>query len=156
MQKPKQVRCLLMWCLMVAILSLAISPASAACQLHHECSRASTLSDQIASTQKRLDGIWVGVVVVSGIKVSLILRVAQNPAGPLSARLDVPAQGASDLPVESITVEGQIVRFQASNLGTYEGTLSNDASEIVGELKQGPTTLLITFKRSEERRVGKE
>jgi uncharacterized protein len=146
-QKPKQVRRLLTWCLLVAILSLAISPPSAACQFYDGWSRTSTLFDQIASNQKWLDGIWVGVVVVSGIKVRLILRVAQNPAGPLSARLDVPDQGASDLPVESITVEGQIVRFQASNLGTYEGTLSNDASEIVGELKQGPTTLLITFKR---------
>jgi hypothetical protein len=119
-QKPKQVRCLVTWCLLVAILSLGISPPSVACQLDDGGSGTSTLFDQSASTQKRLDGIWVGVVVVSGIKVRLILRVAQNPAGPLSARLDVPDQGASDLPVESITVEGQVVRFQASNLGTYE------------------------------------
>ena len=84
MQKPKQVRRLLTWCLLVAILSLAISPPSAACQFYDGWSRTSTLFDQIASTQKRLDGIWVGVVVVSGIKVRLILRVAQNPAGPLS------------------------------------------------------------------------
>ena len=40
-----------------------------------------------------------------------------------------------------------MVRFESSNLGTYEGTLSNDGSEIVGELKQPSVTHAITFKR---------
>lgn len=147
MQKPKQVRRLLTWCLLVPILSLGISPPSVASRFYDGGSCSSTPFDQIASTQKRLDGIWVGAVVVSGIRVRLILRVTQNSAGPLTARLDVPDQGASDLPVESITVEGQVVRFESSNLGTYEGTLSNDGSEIVGELKQPSVNHAITFKR---------
>lgn len=147
MQKPKQVRGLLTWCLVVAILSPGISSPSMAYKFYDGGSLPSALFEQITSTQKPLDGIWVGVVVVSGIKIRMILRVSKNSAGALTARMDVPDQGASDLPVESITVEGQVVRFQSSNLGTYQGTLSNDSLEIVGELKQGPTTLPITFKR---------
>lgn len=147
MQKPKQVRRLLTWCLLVPILSLGISSPSAASRFYDGGSGSSTPFNQIAITQKRLDGIWVGAVVVSGIRVRLILRVTQNPAGPLTARLDVPDQGASDLPVESITVEGQVVRFESSNLGAYEGTLNTDGSEIVGELKQPSVTHAITFKR---------
>ena len=77
-----------------SILSLGISSPSVASRFYDGGSGSSTPFDQIASTQKRLDGIWVGAVVVSGIKVRLILRVTQNPAGPLTARLDVPDQGA--------------------------------------------------------------
>ena len=105
-------------------------------------------SVQNGSQQNRMDGIWVGVVEVSGIKVRLILRIAQDSRGALTASLDVPDQGASDLPVEVITVTDQLFRFEASNLGTYEGTVSADTTEISGQLKQGPVTHVITFKKT--------
>jgi len=130
LQKSNWIRRLLTLAVLGTILSQGIVSLSFASQ---------------SSAQKPLDGIWLGVVEVSGIKVRMILRVSRNSAGALSARVDVPDQGASDLPVESITVERQLVRFEASNLGTYQGTLSADASELVGELKQETTTLPITF-----------
>jgi uncharacterized protein len=146
-QKMKWLSRILTGGLLAAMLSFGISLPSYARQFSGGSRARSSLSQQTASTPKRLDGIWLGVVVASGLKVQIILRVTQTPAGALSARLDVPDQGASDLPVESITIDGQTFRFQASNLGTYQGTLSNDGAEIVGELKQGPATLPITFKR---------
>ena len=136
--------------ILAMILLLAGSPPIYAGQLHHPGSSPSALLQQNGSSQQRMDGIWVGVVVVSGIKVRLILRIAQDSGGALTARVDVPDQGASDLPVEVITIQGQLVRFEASHLGTYEGTLSNDASEISGQLKQGPVTHAVTFKRTDK------
>ena len=136
--------------ILAMILFLATSPPIYAGQLHHAGSSPSAPLQQSRSTQKRMDGIWVGVVEVSGIKIRLILRITENSGGALTARLDVPDQGASDLPVELITVQGQQVRFEASNLGSYEGTLSNDASEISGQLKQGTVTHPVTFKRTDK------
>jgi pimeloyl-ACP methyl ester carboxylesterase len=106
---------------------------------------------QASATQKKMDGIWVGILEVQGIKVRLILRVTQDAAGALSARLDVPDQGASDLPIDSIGLEGQAFRFEARGLGlSYEGTMNNDGLEIAGTLKQGPATFPVTFKRTDK------
>ena len=135
---------------LLLFLIIGINPPIYSYQSYQVEVNASDHLQQSSSAQKRIDGVWVGVVQVSGIKVRLILRIAQDSAGVLTARLDVPDQGASDLPVEVITVEGELVRFQASNLGSYEGTLSADASEISGELKQGPVTLAVTFKKTDK------
>src|SRR5687768_8458249 len=67
-QTMKWMSRLLTWGVLVTILSFEISPPSFACQLYDGSSGPTNLLEQIGSTQKRLEGIWVGVVVVSGIK----------------------------------------------------------------------------------------
>lgn len=136
-------------CILAVILFLANSPQGDAAQLNSDGAAFPPFLQQSDSTQKRMDGIWVGVVDV-GVRVRLILRIAQDSKGALTARMDVPDQGANDLPVEVITVQGQLVRFEASNVGSYEGTLTNDASEISGQLKQGSTSLPVIFKRTDK------
>jgi hypothetical protein len=49
----------------------------------------SNLLQQSSPAQKTMDGIWVGVLEVQGIKVRLILRIPQDSSGTLTARLDV-------------------------------------------------------------------
>ncbi len=74
---------------LVLTLILAIGPPVYSAQYHQLVSSASGHSSQSGSTQKKIDGIWVGVVEVSGIKVRLILRITQDSSGALTARLDV-------------------------------------------------------------------
>lgn len=101
--------------------------------------------------QRRMDGIWVGILEVQGLKLRLILKIAQDAAGVLSAKLDVPDQGASDLSIESISLQGQTLRFEARTQGlSYEGTLGVDGSEMSGQLKQGPATYPVTFKKTDK------
>jgi uncharacterized protein len=133
-------------CILAVILFLTNYPQPHAAQLNQD----RPVSQQSTSTQKTLDGIWVGPVVVAGLTVRLILRITQDSKGVLTAKLDVPDQGANNLPVEVIALEGQQFRFEASNVGTYEGNLNNDASEITGRLTQGSTTLPVTFKRTDK------
>ena len=112
---------------------------------------AHSLPQQSAATQKKLDGIWVGTLEVSGLKVRMVLKIAQGSSGALTAKLDVPEQGASDLPIDSIDTEGESFRFAAKNLGlSYEGKLNSENSEISGQLKQGPATYPLTFKRTDK------
>ncbi|MEK6282137.1 MAG: alpha/beta hydrolase [Acidobacteriota bacterium] len=132
------------------ILFLVTGPAIYVGQAQQPRSSPSPVSTPSVPAQKTMAGIWVGVVEVSGLKIRIILRILQDSGGALTARLDVPDQGASDLPIEVITVEGKLVHFEASKLGTYEGMLNNDASEIFGQLKQGPTALPVTFKRTDK------
>jgi pimeloyl-ACP methyl ester carboxylesterase len=111
----------------------------------------SALLQQTTVAQKKIDGIWVGILEVQGTRLSLIIRVTQDSAGALSAKLDVPDQGASDLAIDSVILEGQTFRFEAKGLGlSYEGTMSNDGLEISGTLKQGPGTFPVTFKKADK------
>lgn len=106
---------------------------------------------QNVAAPKPITGIWLGVLDVNSFKLRLLLKVTQTPDGKLTAKLDSLDQAANDLPIDSITSEAGIVRFNASNLGlSYEGKLNADSSEIVGELKQGPGTYPVTFKRTEK------
>ncbi|MBA2501573.1 MAG: alpha/beta fold hydrolase, partial [Pyrinomonadaceae bacterium] len=85
----------------------------------------------------------------AGIKLRLVLKVAQAADGSLTSTLDSLDQAATNLPVDTITLDGARVRFEMKRLGAvYEGTLSADKNEIVGEWKQGATPLPLTFKRT--------
>jgi len=106
---------------------------------------------QSSSTQKNLDGIWVGAIEVSGIKLRIVLKIAQASGRALTAKLDVPDQGASDLPIDSVSAEADSFRFEAKNLGlSYEGKLNKEGSEISGQLKQGPAVYPLTLKRTDK------
>lgn len=100
-------------------------------------------------TTHSLVGSWQGTLD-AGVKLRLVLKVAQAASGSLTSALDSLDQGASNLPIDSITLDGARVRFEMKRLGAiYEGALSADKNEIVGEWKQGTTPLPLTFKRTD-------
>lgn len=95
-----------------------------------------------------IEGNWLGVLTVQGMKLRLALRVTSDAAGRLAAALDSLDQGARDLPVDVIEQSGRTVRFSAKRLGlSYSGTLSEDGRRIDGEMTQGAATLPLTFER---------
>lgn len=95
-------------------------------------------------------GTWLGVLDV-GLKLRLGLKVQQQADGKLTAQLDSLDQAAHDLPINSISVEDGLVRFMATALKlSYEGKLTADGFEIIGELKQGTSTFPVTFKRIQQ------
>lgn len=97
-----------------------------------------------------IDGNWLTALNVNGIKLRLVLKVTKN-AGGYAAKLDSIDQGAKDLPVDSIKLEGDKVSFSAAQLGmSYEGTLNQKADEISGTFKQGAGTTSMVFKRIAE------
>jgi pimeloyl-ACP methyl ester carboxylesterase len=84
------------------------------------------------------------------MNVRLVLRVAKSESGNLTAKLDSIDQGATNLIIDTISQIGNSLRFEARALGvSYEGTLNENATEIVGQLKQGPGTLPLVFKRTD-------
>jgi len=103
------------------------------------------------STQHSVAGTWLGVLEAQGFKLRIVLKITQTPEGKLVAKMDSLDQAANDLPIDTITSEGGVVRFEARALSlSYEGKLNDDGSEIVGNLKQGPATFPVTFKRTEK------
>lgn len=93
------------------------------------------------------DGDWKGTLDAAGTKLDLVLHISSKD-GALAATLDSPDQGATGLPIDSISLTGKSLRFEMKLLGaSYEGVLSTDGSQIEGQFSQQGLRLPLTFKR---------
>lgn len=96
------------------------------------------------------EGQWIGELSVANQAFPLILNVKSGREG-LTATLDSPAQGAKDIPVSKVIVEQQSITFKITAAqAIYTATLSNDKEQIVGKWKQGPNTLDLSMKKSQQ------
>jgi dipeptidyl aminopeptidase/acylaminoacyl peptidase len=77
----------------------------------------------------------------------LVLKVSKSTDG-YTAKLDSIDQGAVDLPIDSITLDGSKLKFAAAQIGmSYEGTLDEKASEVNGTFRQFAGSTPFVFKR---------
>jgi len=110
------------------------------------------VSIALAGSQEQIvqvtpDGDWKGTLDAAGTKLDLVLHITSKD-GALGATLDSPDQGATGLPIDSITVTGKSLRFEMKSLGAnYEGVFSADGSQIEGQFSQQGLRLPLTFKR---------
>lgn len=99
---------------------------------------------------KNVEGNWLGTLEIGETKLRLVLKIEKSANGH-SAKLDSVDQGASDLPMDSIVLDGDKLSFSAATYGlSYEGTLKDTGDEISGTFKQGPNELPLVFKRTAE------
>src|SRR5258706_12011773 len=59
-----------------------------------------------------VEGVWEGTLDVGAAKLRLVLKVSKEKDGGLAATLDSLDQNALDLPVSSISIEGDALRFE--------------------------------------------
>src|SRR5438128_8401458 len=99
-----------------------------------------------ASTQAGIEGLWGGTLDV-GIKLRLVLNISRTADGKLEATVDSVDQAANDLPVDTISFQDGILKFEMKRLfASYIGTLSKDGTQLTGQFTQnGPFPL--DFKR---------
>jgi pimeloyl-ACP methyl ester carboxylesterase len=91
-------------------------------------------------------GTWEGTLDAGTAKLKLVLHVDAAKDGALVGRLDVPAQGASDLPIDSLSLAGNTLKFEMKSLGaSYEGKLDSSGNQISGEFRQGGQALPLVF-----------
>jgi hypothetical protein len=63
-----------------------------------------------APVARGIAGNWLGELAVQGLKLRLVLKISRTDS-TLVATLDSLDQGAKDLPVDEIALEGNVVRF---------------------------------------------
>src|ERR1043166_5685514 len=96
----------------------------------------------------KLDGNWLTTLEVSGMKLRLVLKVKSSADGSYRATLDSVDQGAKDLPIDVVTLEGHTMSFSAAALGmSYEGKLNDTGNTIDGTFKQGAGSTQFAFSR---------
>ena len=95
-----------------------------------------------------IEGIWEGKLKVPGIELRIVFKISKNPDGTLTATLDSPDQGATDIPVEEVIFKDNTLRLEVKSAGgVFEGKVSEDFLVIEGEWKQSGQTLPLTLKR---------
>ena len=101
------------------------------------------------NAQVNVEGNWLGTLDV-GAKLRLVLKIKKSESS-YTAKLDSLDQGANDLPIDSIVLDGKKLTFSTEKLDiNYEGTLNEAGDEISGTFKQGTNSFPLVFKRTAE------
>jgi pimeloyl-ACP methyl ester carboxylesterase len=92
-------------------------------------------------------GTWKGKLKVGAQSLMLVLNIQSN-AGVLSASIDSPDQGAKDIPVSSISVEGMKITVESTAIrAVFEATISADGKSMSGLWKQGGANLPLQLEK---------
>jgi hypothetical protein len=92
-------------------------------------------------------GDWQGDLAIGAGTVRIVVHITKSPEGTLKATMDSPDQGALGIPVESMTLEGNKLRFSTAAVkGSYEGTIKKDG--INGGWVQAQNKSELDFKKS--------
>lgn len=113
--------------------NLVIIPAIFALFLAH-----STL---MAQDTKPFLGTWNGALSVMGQDLEIIVEFSMDEENNIQGNIDVPVQGATDLPLGEINVEGKKISFkivhpQVQGDPTFKGELDESGKKIAGEYSQ--------------------
>lgn len=93
-------------------------------------------------------GHWQGDLNVAGTSLRLVFHIEASDDGGLTAPLDSPDQGATWIPVESVTVEDDSLRLDVrAAAALYVGRLTAEGGTIEGEWRQGGSSLPLTVER---------
>jgi len=93
-------------------------------------------------------GDWSGVLDVGIAKVTLVLHIQQNSAGLLSATVDTLEHKVHDTPIDSITFDDGMLKFEIKTaLAKFEGLLNKSELEISGQLTQAGQSFPLKFER---------
>lgn len=100
---------------------------------------------------KKYESLWEGKLKISSVSLRLVLKVFKNSDGSLGAFLDSPDQGANNIPVSSITLSEDSLKFAIQTIGgSYIGEIIKDSAVVKGTFKQGDMVLPLDLKKIEK------
>ncbi len=105
---------------------------------------------------QELVGTWTGEIKIPGSPLEIIVELDQDDNGWLG-NIDIPAQGASGLPLTNIRVDGGSVEFAIEGIPgepAFGGTLSHDRIE--GSFTQGGQVFEFAMSRSNGKGADRE
>src|ERR1035438_4611717 len=97
----------------------------------------------LAADAPPIVGAWGGTLDPGAQpKKRILVHISAAQDGTLSGTIDYPDQDVSGILITAITYKEPILHFESSSsLGSYDGTMNKDNSEITGTWKQGRATL---------------
>lgn len=98
--------------------------------------------------QSRITGNWMGTLKVSGMEVSLIVKVKEED-GKLISTMDSPDQGAKDIKVSKTLFINDSACFAITGMGKYLGKIQTGDSLLKGKWIQGGKEYNLDLKKVE-------
>jgi len=98
--------------------------------------------------QEEVVGRWSGTIQTPGTPLEVLVTLERR-GDALAGTIDIPAQGAQDLPLENVSAEGERVSFSirgVSGAPTFEGRL--EGGEIRGTFSQAGQAFPFTLSRA--------
>jgi uncharacterized protein len=94
-------------------------------------------------------GDWQATLQAGSARLRLVFHITRaSAAGPLTGTLDSIDQGAKNLPVPIVTVDGKTLRLGMPMVdGSFQGTLNDAATECQGTWKQGGLEFPLLLKK---------
>jgi len=87
-------------------------------------------------------GTWNGTLSLPGQELEIIIELSLDEGKNIQGNIDVPAQGAMDIPLGEFNVEGKKISFkiihdQVPGDPTFTGELDDTGKTLSGEYSQG-------------------
>ncbi len=110
----------------------------------------------IAQTKPAPSGRWEGSIALPDLQLNVIVDLDRDARGAWTGDIDIPAQGAQDLPLKGIVVSDRSVSFEIT-IGPgnprFAGRVAEDGMSITGEFTQGGNTFSFSLKRTGEAKI---
>lgn len=95
----------------------------------------------VSQDVKSFEGIWEGNLSVGGQELTIIIDLAVDDEENLSGTIDIPDQGAQDIPLFEFKVEGRAISFKIDHPEvqgdpTFNGELDESGNVISGTFTQ--------------------
>jgi len=95
--------------------------------------------------KKSLPGSWLGNIAVQGVEIRMIFNIKINERDSLIVTADSPDQGAKNIPMGPVLINGETINIKAPLLlGEYKGVLVNDTT-LKGTWSQRGITFPLTI-----------
>ena len=98
-----------------------------------------------------LNGKWEGAINLPGTTLNISIDFSKNTDGNWQGDIDIPLQGAKDLPLTNIKLAESTVSFDLPNVPgnpTFKGIIAADGNNISGDFTQAGQTFPFNLKRN--------
>jgi hypothetical protein len=98
-------------------------------------------STLLAQDGKPFEGSWNGTLSLPGQDLEIIIELSLDEGKNIQGNIDVPIQGAVDIPLGEFNIEGKNISFkiihdQVPGDPTFKGKLDESGKKIAGEYSQ--------------------
>ena len=101
--------------------------------------------------EKQFTSLWEGELKISSVTLRVVLKVFNKDDGSLGAFLDSPDQGANNIPVSSITITEDSLKFAIQMIGgSFTGKNYKDSAMVKGTFRQGGMVMPLDLKKIEK------
>ncbi|PJA98262.1 MAG: alpha/beta hydrolase [Ignavibacteriales bacterium CG_4_9_14_3_um_filter_30_11] len=100
-----------------------------------------------------LRGTWSGKLNLGATELRVVFNITREK-GKFKATMDSPDQGAKDIPVDEIIIEGKNATFKVNIAkAMFVGEFNDDNTQITGKWIQGSNTIPLTLTKTEKKIV---